>query len=71
MRRLVLSLVLLAAGPVHAACAPDRVDLRGPFGSASFTVEIADTVEERARGLMFRQRLPASAGMLFIYERPQ
>jgi len=30
-----------------------------------FTVEIADTPELRARGLMFRQRLPEDRGMLF------
>ena len=32
-----------------------------------FTVEIADTVETRARGLMFYESLAADAGMLFDY----
>jgi hypothetical protein len=31
------------------------------------TVEIADSPEERARGLMFRDSLPADAGMLFVW----
>ena len=32
-----------------------------------FTVEIADDVQERSRGLMFRQSMAEDAGMLFIY----
>ena len=34
-------------------------------------MEVADTPETRARGLMFRESMPRSAGMLFIYDRPQ
>lgn len=45
--------------------------LRGDWGQARFSVEIADNLEERARGLMFRENLPRSSGMLFIYEHPQ
>jgi len=59
------------ASPAAAACRADRVELRGPFGSAAFTVEVADDAAERARGLMFREKLPVSSGMLFVYERPQ
>jgi len=41
-------------------------------GDASlFTVEIADTDQLRARGLMFRQRLPADRGMLFDFGKPR
>lgn len=54
-----------------AACAPDRVDLRGAFGTARFTVELADEPQERSQGLMFRESMPTGAGMLFLYERPQ
>ena len=36
-----------------------------------FTVEIADTEELRARGLMFRQRLPEDRGMLFDFGSPR
>ena len=36
-----------------------------------FTVEIADTEELRARGLMFRQRLPEDKGMLFDFGSPR
>ena len=62
-------LAALGAAPVGAAgCAPGTVDLRGPWGQARFSVEIADTPAERAQGLMRRDSLPASSGMLFIYE---
>ncbi len=70
MLRLAL-LGALAAGASHAACTEDAVDLRGPWGQARFTVEIADTPAARAQGLMFRDVLPRSAGMLFVYEHPQ
>ena len=36
-----------------------------------FTVEIADTDQLRARGLMFRQRLPGDRGMLFDFGKPR
>ncbi len=52
-------------------CAADKVDLRGDWGKARFTVEIADDPAERAEGLMFRESMPQLAGMLFVYERPQ
>ncbi|MEL7090669.1 MAG: DUF192 domain-containing protein [Pseudomonadota bacterium] len=61
---------LLGSGIASAACAPDVVWLRGDFGQARFSVEIADDSAERAQGLMNRPSMPASAGMLFVYERP-
>ncbi|WP_373502449.1 DUF192 domain-containing protein [Aestuariivirga sp.] len=39
--------------------------------AAMFTVEIADTDASRARGLMFRQRLPEDRGMLFDFGQPR
>jgi uncharacterized membrane protein (UPF0127 family) len=61
----------LAFSPAFAACTPDVVDIRGTFGQARFSVEVADTGEERAQGLMFRDSLPKSGGMLFVYGAPQ
>ncbi|MFN3578417.1 MAG: DUF192 domain-containing protein [Tabrizicola sp.] len=72
-RRLALSLVLAAlpgAAWSEAACAPDRLDIRWRDGRESFAVELADDPSERARGLMFRESLPPSQGMLFVYETP-
>lgn len=62
---------LLMPAAAGAACAPDTVELRGPSGMARFTVEVADTGAERAQGLMFRESMARSAGMLFVYESPQ
>ena len=61
----------LLAGPVTAAadCSENAVTLRGDWGQARFSVEIADDGAERARGLMFRETMPASAGMLFVYDQ--
>lgn len=74
-RRQVLSLCaafsFLSAPAWAQACTPDRVQLRGDWGQAAFRVEIADTQETRARGLMFREHMPRGSGMLFVYEHPQ
>ena len=40
-------------------------------GEATFRVEIAKTPTQQAQGLMYRRSLPADAGMLFVYDRPQ
>lgn len=62
-----------AGGPAWAqsACAPDRVTVIGDFGRVAFEVAVADDQAERARGLMFVERMPALAGMFFVYEAPQ
>ncbi|MBO6719605.1 MAG: DUF192 domain-containing protein [Rhizobiaceae bacterium] len=39
------------------------------FGSMTFSVEVADDNDERSRGLMYRRDLPATRGMLFVFER--
>ncbi len=64
----VFALIPIAS---FAECAENRVDLRGDWGQARFTVEVADDHEERALGLMNRPAMAASAGMLFVYEYPQ
>lgn len=59
------------AGQAMAACQPDVVSLRGDWGETRFGIELADTPQERSRGLMFRESMPRGAGMLFVYEQPQ
>jgi len=39
--------------------------------TVAFEIEIADTAERRARGLMFRTDLPQDRGMLFVFEQTQ
>jgi len=64
----ILLTLLLFALPVRAdSCQDDELFLRGDWGTARFTIEIADTAATRARGLMFRESLGASQGMLFMY----
>jgi uncharacterized protein len=71
MIRAAVLVAALAAGPAGADCAPDVVDLRGDWGAARFTVEVADEPAERAQGLMNRESLRPTAGMLFLYDAPQ
>ena len=52
-------------------CRADQVELRGTWGQARFRVEVADDAQERALGLMNRDKMAQSAGMLFVYPRPQ
>lgn len=56
---------LLLVATVGACQAGQWVGL----GGERFEVEIAATPEEQARGLMFRDELPADRGMLFIYDQ--
>lgn len=72
MKAMILALVLgMAAQLAAAGCAEDRVTIRGDWGQATFTVEIADTPATRAQGLMYVEAMPRMAGMLFVYDRPQ
>lgn len=65
-----LAIVLAALLLVAAGCASaggSWVELAGQ----RYTVEVAADDAARARGLMFRDHLPADAGMLFIHERTE
>ena len=67
-----LVLATCGVGPARAeSCSADSVQLRGDWGQSRFNVEIADDEAERARGLMYRDSMPASAGMLFVYDAPR
>lgn len=61
----------LTGGAFASPCRLDQVDLRGDWGQVRFQIEIADSGEERARGLMHREDMANGAGMLFVYEYPQ
>jgi len=80
MRRHVLCLLLLALAFLQPAAglaleAPlskiEPLTVATEADAFMFTVEIADTPELRARGLMFRQRLPEDRGMLFDFGSPR
>lgn len=42
-----------------------------PHGTIPFQVEVADTPQKRAKGLMFRRALPDNEGMLFLFPEAQ
>ncbi|MFY0595984.1 MAG: DUF192 domain-containing protein [Cognatishimia sp.] len=63
---LVFSLITVSA---QAACRHDTVHLRGDWGEARFSVEVADNASERAKGLMDRMSMPMGQGMLFVYHQ--
>ena len=56
---------------IETTCREDTVWLRGDFGTARFSVDVADEGTERSKGLMFVESMPMSKGMLFVYPRPQ
>jgi uncharacterized membrane protein (UPF0127 family) len=47
--------------------AQPSITITTPRGKATIQVEIADTYSARANGLMFRQSLGASQGMIFVF----
>ena len=67
---LAAAALLISAAAAEAACAPDKVDIRTSGGAATFQVEVVDTPETRAQGLMFRESMALDAGMLFVYPEP-
>jgi hypothetical protein len=62
-----------AQAPAPAASALPVVPLQvvGAGRTVNFTVEVAQTPEEQAQGLMFRERLGPNEGMLFPFNPPR
>ena len=48
---------------------PLEIETRG--GPVAFMVEVAQTPAQQMRGLMFRDEVPPSTGMIFLYDRPR
>ena len=78
MRRLILGFFICCLVLVSPVAADDPLlskieplSIATDTGAVLFTVEIADTETLRARGLMFRQRLPEDRGMLFDFGLPR
>lgn len=67
-RLAVAGFALCVSSPAIADCDREHVHLSGPWGSAQFSVEIADSPQERAIGLMNRENLARFSGMLFVFE---
>src|SRR3990172_6030159 len=74
--RLLMALLVLVALTLPARAAESlfkkgTLTLLAPGRRVLLEVEIADTPETRARGLMFRPKLRDNAGMLFVFEDEQ
>jgi uncharacterized protein len=46
-----------------------QLSIKAASGRHDFTVEIARTGQQQTQGLMYRRRMAANAGMLFVYRR--
>ena len=74
-RPFLLALLLLVAAPgawaVLAEFPKSTLVIDTDKGSQRFSVEVATTQQQQEQGLMFRQSLPADAGMLFDFGTTQ
>ena len=65
LRHLSLSIALLACASIAQA---QSVQLSA--GMHLIQAEVAATEEQREQGLMYREKMPANAGMLFVFGNP-
>ena len=61
----------MGIGAAEAEMRRDTLVLETAGGRQPITIEIAETLEEKSRGLMFRPKIPDDTGMLFPYGAPQ
>lgn len=73
LRAITLTVAVLAGLSAPAAAVDfetDRLAIETPSGAVhEFTVELAVTDAQRARGLMYRREMAGDHGMLFLYDR--
>ncbi len=67
----VLALWLAFGVDGQAKMRTENLTITTSSGAHAFNVEVADTGEEKARGLMFRRTMADDAGMLFPYAPAQ
>ena len=68
-RIFAISVVLLAIGAVSISCETQGLEtVEININGNMFVVEVARSVEEQRRGLMFRRSMEEDRGMLFVYE---
>lgn len=73
---LIAAFALIApslVAPSHAVVTFEKSELTIESGGQQhkFQIEIARTPEQSQQGLMFRSKMAADAGMLFLYDPPQ
>jgi uncharacterized membrane protein (UPF0127 family) len=67
-RAAALVAILAVAAPLGACSDEGKLVLHTDTGDYTFNVEVVDTPDSRAQGLMFRQELADDAGMLFDFK---
>ena len=68
VKALLSAFVLVMMLPLAACSDEGRLTIESRNGNHSFSVEIVDTPESRAKGLMYREELAPDAGMLFDFK---
>ncbi len=63
--------IVVGQSAVTSDFAKSSLSIQTAKSSHKFTIEIATTERQQRQGLMFRRRLAADAGMLFIYSASQ
>lgn len=64
----VVALFVAAGAPAFAQAERSEVVVTSDEASHTFSVELADDAQERARGLMYRRSMPREEGMLFDFD---
>ena len=68
MKRLRLPvLILLLLTGCDSGVQSGLPTVKMPIGSKTYTLEVADTFDNRQRGLMERDSMPADHGMIFVF----
>jgi uncharacterized protein len=67
----LLAALALVIASTSSRAADDTLEIVSKTGVHVFSVELAVTDEQRAKGLMFRRALPEGQGMLFKFEPDQ
>ena len=71
MLRTVTFLCLCLVTTIALAFEKSGLSIVTAKGSQKFEVELAISPAQQSQGLMYRRDMPANAGMLFVYNRPQ
>ncbi|RMF98177.1 MAG: DUF192 domain-containing protein [Candidatus Schekmanbacteria bacterium] len=66
MKKIIIALIVLAGVALYSIPNTEPVAL---FENKKFYLEVAKTPIERQRGLMYRENLCNSCGMLFVFEK--
>ena len=69
--RTIYVLIFFLQAVCLSACENNVLKIEFNESFAKIEIEIADSHEERKKGLMFRNHLDPGTGMLFIYDYPQ